>query len=179
MMETCNKCSDLKKLYLDDDELRFNACCGRSIITFSNGERPRIIKHNTGHMLDVPCPTWCPKKRGVIKEYFNQSNCNNEEKQLCLPPPQKEEKVKLTYSERRERIMNLPKHLQWDDIKEDEIYVIPKILFQNRKVVRIVVKDDNLLKCCEIDEYGNESKALTSIYKKDIDTVFITKLLKF
>jgi hypothetical protein len=41
------------------------------------------------------------------------------------------------------------------------------------------MKSDTLLRCSEIDEYGEESKTLSSVYPKDIDTVFITKVLKY
>ena len=85
----------------------------------------------------------------------------------------------MTYTERREKLMELPKHVEWDDIEEGGVYVIPKILSQSRKVVRVVMKSDTLLRCSEIDEYGEESKTLSSVYPKDIDTVFITKVLKY
>jgi hypothetical protein len=75
--------------------------------------------------------------------------------------------------------MGLPKHIEWCDIQEDEVYVIPKILSQSRKVIRVVCKNDNFLRYSEIDEYGNESHTLSSIYPKDIDAVFMTKLLKY
>jgi hypothetical protein len=85
----------------------------------------------------------------------------------------------MTYSERREKLMALPKRLKWDEIEEGGVYVIPKILSQARKVVRVVMKTDDILRCSEIDEFGKESQVLTSVYPRDIDVVFITKVLKY
>lgn len=175
-METCNKCNDLRKTYLGEDKLRFDASCNRSVVRYPNREEFKLIKACTGVLLDIPCPDWCPKKRGVIREYRHQNEGDGETK--CLPLPSKG-KVKLSYSEKKEKLLNLPKHIKWEDIKEDKIYVIPKILFQSRKVVRVIIKNDEMIRCSEIDEYGNESNKLTSIYPKDIESVFITELLKF
>ena len=83
----------------------------------------------------------------------------------------------LTYTEKRERMKNLPKHLKWEELKEGEIYVIPKILYQSRKVIKIVFKTENLIRCSEIDEKGEESTILSSIYPTDIDLCLLQKLI--
>lgn len=187
-MDNCNSCEycgNLIRNYIGEEKLKFNACCGRVLINIGNTDRPRIIKANTGHMLPLPTPDWCPKKRGVTKEYLTTSELQNEVRSLPSPSTvstansNTEINKPMTYSERREKMMQLPKHIEWDDIEEGGVYVIPKILHQSRKVVRVVVKTESLLRCSEIDEYGKESQVLTSVYPRDIDMVFITKVLKY
>lgn len=184
---SCHLCPNLVKNYTGDDRIRFNACCGRYTIIFNTYSRPRIIKANTGPMLPLTPPDWCPRNRGITKMCVS-SEALAQDVNKALPAPSQvstptEPVVKtyktMTYTERREKLMELPKHLTWDEIEEDGIYVIPKILSQSRKVVRVVMKSDTLLRCSEIDEYGKESQVLCSIYPRDIDTVFITKVLKF
>ena len=183
--ETCHLCGQLIKNYIDDDRIRFNACCGRSLISYNNMSRPRIIQANVGPMLPLETPTWCPKKRGITKEYvaYKEDNEQSETKNFPLPvrveTPKAETPKYMTYAEKREKLMSFPKRVEWDDIEEDGVYVIPKILTQSRKVVRVVMKTDNLLRCSEIDEFGKENTVLTSIYPRDIDAVFITKVLKY
>lgn len=174
LIESCHLCKDLVKNYVGEERLRFNACCGRSLVSMNSFSRPRLIAENTGPMLQLTAPDWCPKKRGVTKEFVDVDRMPS----LTPPPPPSETKP-LTYFERKEKLMELPRRIKWEDIEEDGVYVIPKILNQSRKVVRIVIKGDSYLRCSEIDEHGNESQVLTSIYPKDIDAIFITKVLKF
>ena len=181
---SCHLCNNLVKNYIDDDKIQFNACCGRFMVWFNGYSRPRIIKAKTGPMLPLTPPEWCPKNRGVTQMSVSSEMLNKDiSKALPAPLPTKVEEVKtyktMTYTERREKLMALPKHLEWDDIEEDGVYVIPKILSQSRKVVRVIMKNDTLLRCSEIDEYGKESQTLSSIYPKDIDAVFMTKVLKY
>lgn len=187
---SCHLCGNLIKNYIGDDRLQFNACCGRFMVMFNTYSRPRIIKAKTGPMVPLPPPEWCPKNRGVTSMSVS-SDMLAQDVNKALPAPLQvstpketvEPVVKtyktMTYTERREKLMALPKHLEWDDIVEGEIYVIPKILSQARKVVRVIMKSDTLLRCSEIDEYGKESQVLCSVYPRDIDVVFMTKVLKY
>lgn len=181
--EFCNNCGNLIKVPLEGDDIRYSACCGRSLITTTSVSRPKTIAAKTGPMVPLPSPEWCPKLRGVTIEYVEDDVQKQHTAQKCLPLlPQKTTKMTtqvLTYTEKRERMKNLPKHLKWEELKEGEIYVIPKILYQSRKVIKIVIKTENLIRCSEIDEKGEESTILSSIYPTDIDSVFITKLLKY
>lgn len=182
MKETCNNCESLIRNYKGSDRVQFNACCSRCIISYANGNRPRTIEFNTGPMLDIKRPEWCPKAKGFTKIYegYNAQETPSKSTQMCLPPPPpKTEKKVLTYSEKRELLLKLPKRLEWSEIEEGGVYVIPKILSQSRKVVRVVVKTDTLIRCSEIDEFGKESQVCSSIYPNDIESVFITKLLKY
>lgn len=183
----CHFCKDLIKNYIGDDRSKFNACCNRVLINLSNGQRPRIIAANIYQTDIINKPTWCPKERGVNKEYYTTNELSNTIRRSLPSPSTVSTNVNtnsnitrpMTYSEKREKLMSLPKHLAWEEIEEGEIYVIPKILSQSRKLVKIIMKTDFIIRCVEIDENGEEKQYLTSIYPKDIDTVFITKALKY
>lgn len=188
MNEMCNKCPNLIKNFIDDDRLAFNACCGKVIIDYGNYSRPRVIKYKTGQMIDIDTPSWCPKKNGIDKQilkpigdgsYTDESN----DRMLALPtqvaPPSQETPKQMTYYEKREAMKKLPRRVKWEDIKENEIFVIPKILSQARKVVRILMKTDGIIRYNEINEYGVESTYCSTMYPNDIETVFITKLHKY
>lgn len=187
MKKTCNNCTSLVKNFIDDNRLQFNACCNRCLVDYNTYTRPRVIQHKTGSMLEIETPSWCPKERGITKEYCVEKDTvneipNTETKMLPLFPTTTTtviEPVKLTYTEKRERLKNLKKHIEWNDIKEGNVYVIPKILSQQRKVVRVIAKTDNMIRCSEIDEYGKESQYCTNIYPSDIDTTFIIAIHKF
>lgn len=185
---SCHLCNNLIKNYIGDDRLQFNACCGRYTIMFNNYSRPRVIRANAGAMLPLDPPEWCPKNRGITNMCISSEALAQEMSKalpavVSVPTHSVELENKtyktMTYTERREKMMALPKRITWDEIEEDGIYVIPKILSQSRKVVRVIMKSETLLRCSEIDEYGKESQVLCSIYPKDIDAVFITKVLKY
>jgi len=186
---TCDYCDGLIKNYLGNDRSRYNACCNKCMIMFngSNESRPRIISANVGAMVMLPRPNWCPKARGVNKEYISSDRLIqdvnfHEARQSGLLAPistVKDVGKPLTYTEKKDKLMQMPKKVEWDDIQEDGVYVIPKILYTPRKVIRVVSKSENFLRYSEIDEYGQEGKVLTSLYPKDIEAVFITKVLKY
>lgn len=186
MKETCNKCPSLIRNYTSNDRVQFNACCDRSIINYVTYSRPRNIQYKVGPMLDIITPSWCPKARGITKEYKTYSEISSLPSTTSTTPPpapltvvQPEPKKILTYQEKRDGMLKLPKRTSWEEIEEGEVYVIPKILYQSRKVVRVVFKSDTCIRCSEIDEFGNESKTCSSVYPSDIDSVFITKLHKY
>jgi hypothetical protein len=207
--ETCNKCQDLIKNFIGDGRLVFNACCGRVTIDYGDYTRPRVIKYKTGQMLQIDTPDWCPKKNGISKQVLkpvasdstmvdeneitkrltptttqvnnhpsNEDDDYDDDEYNYNPTPTTQTKP-LTYYEKKERLKKMPPHLSWDDIKEGDVYVIPKILTQARKVVRIVMKTDTMLRCSEINEFGEESKCCTSVYPSDIEMVFITNIHKY
>lgn len=187
MNECCNKCPNLIKNFLGDDRLVFNACCGKVIIDYGEYTRPRVIKYKTGQMLQIDTPDWCPKKNGIDKqvlkpidkdEYADETNG----KVLLLPSqtsaPRTDYKH-MSYYDKKEEMRKFTRHLTWDEIKENEVFVVPKILNQSRKVFRVVSKTNGLLRYCEIDEDGKEKTFCGTLYPSDIELVFITKLLKY
>lgn len=183
MKNTCNDCSSLVRNYIGENRLQFNACCDRCIINYVSYSRPRNIQYKVGNMLDIIRPTWCPKERGVTKEYKSYTEVNSMASTPTTTPPAlpaaTPSKKFLTYSEKREMLMKLPKRTEWEDINEGDVYVIPKIMSQSRKVIRVVVKTDSCVRYLDIDEFGKESTVCSSMYKSDIDSVFITKLHKY
>lgn len=150
LKETCNYCNSLKKHFLGRDQLIYDACCGRCL--YGVRREPKPIQMNVGPMIDVIKPTWCPKDRGIVVECYN---------------------------EKREALMALPRHLSLEEIEEGEIYVIPKLQSQKRKVIKVIQKSDTHFRYCEIDENGKESSYSSTVYPKDIEYVFVTKLHRF
>lgn len=185
--ETCNICQSLIKNYVGDGRLVFNACCGKVIIDYTSFTRPRVIKYKTGQMLAIETPEWCPKKHGIDKQVLKpiageSYSDENEITQRSLPArvaPSAQETRPMTYYERREKLKTLPKHLAWDEIQENGVYVIPKLLSQARKVVKVIMKTENLIRTVEINEHGDESTYSSTIYPNDLETVFITKIHKY
>lgn len=180
-MTSCEKCPKLVKNYLDDSCLAFSAHCDGVKIWCNNSYYPRLLKAKTGPMLPIETPEWCPINKGVDEQILKPINqeTSSQEKDVELVEPKIKSVKEMSYSEKREALGKLPRHIDWDDIKENDIFVVPKILTQSRKVVKIVTKADNLLRCSEINEYGKESNYLTTIFKNDIDAVFITKIHRF
>ena len=102
-----------------------------------------------------------------------------EEEETPIVPIKKSFKD-MTYTEKREKLKELPKHIEWGEIKEGSLYVIPKILSQSRKVVKVIAKTDTCCVCHEISQYtGEEYTYSCNVYPSDLDAVFITELRNF
>ena len=169
----CNECVNLTRSYEMRESGRFDAAC--KIVTYEalGTSRPRRIDFNLSAGQTIVAPSWCPLK------------INAETKPLGLPTPSQVSNTpkptgELTYTERRERMKSLPKHIEWDDIQEGKVYVIPKILSQARKIVKVIAKTEMCCSCHEISETtGNEYQYNCSVYPSDLDAVFITELRNF
>ena len=184
----CNFCANLEKSFEHREPGRFDAACRAVTYDTWNCSRPRRIDYNLSQTQDIVRPSWCP-----------MNNPNN--KHMALPTPsqtsqplvppytpksQNTEELRkkpvnmLTYSEKRELLKELPKHLEWDEIEEGKTYVIPKIMSQPRKVVKVSSKTSGVCVCHEINEStGNEYSYSCNIYPSDLDAVFITEYRKF
>jgi len=178
-METCHICSDLIKNYIDERRVFFNACCARSLVVENGMSKPRSIVHNACKLSPLTTPDWCPKLRGVLR------TIDVSETKL-LPPPQNEEKTndlvefnKLTYYGKRDRLSKLPRRTEWADIEVGGIYVIPKILTNKMKIVKVLDKTETSARCREMDADLSETVYATSLFPRDVESIFITKLLKF
>ena len=170
----CNSCESLVKKHIGNGPT-FEACCNRSFVTTGNEQRtPRIIQVNSVDTTIIVKPSWCPKDRGVYQEYGNIPTEEMSKTTPLLPTT-----TKLTYNEKKEKLMSFPRKTEWDDIKVGEIYVIPRILYFKSKVVRCINKIGNTLDLSEIDENGNESQVLTQLEEDELDARFITKFKKY
>lgn len=144
---------------------RFTARCNAFMIDGINGKKPKTIETDVFDNWPIESPEWCPKLKG-------------EPRLKALPSPQTTTPKKAyTYSEKREAMKKFPRHIEWDDIKEDGIYVIPKILTQERKVVKILSKTPSLIRCEAIKEYGYDSTYTTIyLYPNDLDAIMLVEL---
>ena len=168
---TCNDCVNLTRNSEHCVGDRFDAACKLVSYEAFGHSRPRRIDFNLSPNMTILCPSWCPLK--------------NETPLLPVstrPKPQ-ETGPKPAYtsvSDRREKMKGLKKHIEWADIEEGKIYVIPKILSQARKIVKVITKTSFSCICHEISEYtGNEFTFNCTIYPSDLDAVFITELHNF
>ena len=201
----CNFCANLEKSFEHREPGRFDAACRAVMYDTWNSSRPRRIDYNLSQTQDIVRPTWCPLNNNkknpsyVFGEMTTKKFEKEQSKEVkSLPavpatPPKpipteaevleelrKKPVESLTYSERRTLMKDLPKHLKWDEIEEGKTYVIPKIMSQGRKIVKVSSKTSGVCVCHEINETtGNEYSYTCNIYPSDLDAVFITELREF
>jgi hypothetical protein len=160
----------LEKSYQYCPPGKFDACCGLVKYEAFGVNRPRRIDYNLSSTEHIASPTWCPLKDEASRLMYQPSSTP-----APVQPP-----TYLSASDKRERMKTLRKHVEWADIKEGTLYVIPKIMSQPKKVVKVITKTDMCCTCHEISEYtGNEYQCNTMIYPTDLDAVFITELRNF
>ena len=185
----CNLCVNLARSYENRENGRFDVAC--KVVTFEalGEKRPRRIDFNVSQTQDIVSPNWCPLKSGGLVGQMGlpfhpnistpKKEVENTEEKTSSTPIDKPFK-EMTYSEKREKLKELPKHIEWDDIKEGNFYVIPKILSQARKVVKVITKTSTCCMCHEISQYtGEEYTYSCNVYPSDLDAVFITELRNF
>ena len=171
----CNECIHLEKNYDHTSFGRFDASCKLVSYSAFGKTHSRRIDYNVDITKDIYAPTWCP---------FNDGK-----EQLSLPattstPTSSSSNgnivIHSSYNDKREKMKGLKRHLEWCDIKEGGIYVIPKILSQARKIVKVITKTEYSCVCHEISEYtGTEFSCNTTFYPSDLDAVFITEKRNF
>jgi hypothetical protein len=83
------------------------------------------------------------------------------------------------YQEKRSKLEALPKHIEWEDIHEGKIYVVPTIIRQKAKVVRAVTKTEYTLRCVALDENLKDTSYYHNVYRQDLDARFIVEYHKF
>ena len=182
---TCNNCPNLSKHYEHCDIGHFDAACGLVSYEAFGVSRPRRIDYNLSPNQTIVSPNWCPLKSSnsqttpppppsqVTHRPNPQQTGPQASQQKCLP-------AYTSYSDRREKMKELKRHVDWEDIEEGKIYVIPRILNQTRKIVRVITKTNLSCICHEISEYtGNEYQYNSTIYPSDLDAVFITEMREF
>lgn len=188
----CNECVNLTKSFEMREAGRFDAAC--KLVTYEalGTSRARRIDFNISHGQDIVAPNWCPLKDAKHMEFPSASRPRpqdtgpqpNLNPNAALPSPStsvsNNSSGELTFTEKRERMKLLPRHIKWEDIKEGHTYVIPKIISQSRKIVKVITKTDMVCSCHEISELtGNEYSYNCSVYPTDLDAVFITELRKY
>lgn len=178
----CNDCVNLKRNYEHCETGHFDASC--KVVSYSafGNTRPRRIDYNLAPNQSIVSPTWCPLKDSAAQLMLPSPSSSRPKPQETGPQPNTSTSTPIytSYSDRREKMKELKKHIEWDDIKEGNIYVIPKILNQARKIVKVITKTNMSCICHEISDItGNEFTYNCTVYPSDLDTVFITELRKF
>lgn len=170
----CNNCVNLCRNYDKCDIGCFDASC--KVVTYEafGEKRPRRIDFNLKPNQSIVSPSWCPLKGTTPPPGLPAPS------QVTTRPRPQDTGPYSSYTDRREKMKGLRKHIDWDDIKEGGIYVIPKILSQARKIVKVITKTNMCCTCHEISEYtGNEYSYNCTLYPSDLDAVFITELRNF
>ncbi len=175
----CNGCVNLEKSYENCLPNHFDAACKAASYTAFGVSRARRIDYNLSISHSIVAPNWCP-----LKDSKAQLLLTATPEVPTRPRPQdtgpRSTQPPTSYSDKRERMKGLRKHIEWDDIEEGKIYVIPKILSQARKIVKVITKTNMSCICHEISEYtGNEYNFNCTVYPSDLDAVFITELRNF
>ena len=178
----CNQCVNLERNYEMRFGGRFDAACKICTYEALGATRPRRIDFNVSVGSDIVTPDWCPLKAKLPYGLPSPTTVSSArpKPQETGPQPSANESGELTYAEKRDRMKLLPKHLEWDDIQEGHVYIIPRIMNQSRKLVRVLSKTEMCCSCHEISETtGNEYQYICSVYPNDLDAVFITEIHNF
>lgn len=174
MKKVCNYCGHLIKDYGENATRFFAARCNKKRMTQTS--KPWVIDIDCYEMGDIETPEWCPLMNELKDE--NPSNVGQEvkENEDTTPKPFKD----LSYMEKKDVLKSMPHRLNWEDIKEDEYYLIPRIMSTSKKIIHVISKNDDYLICREISEYTNrEYSYSTTIYNCDIEAVFMVKIHNF
>ena len=176
----CNECVNLTKDYTHCGMGRFDAAC--KIVSYEafGEKRPRRIDYNLAPRQDIISPNWCPLKESAAQLMLPSQVTHKPNPQQTGPQGSSSSNGYTSYSDRREKMKNLKSHMEWKDIEEGKVYLIPRILSQSRKIVKVITKTDLSCICHEISEYtGNEYQYNSTFYPSDLDAVFITEMHEF
>lgn len=167
--EVCNYCGYLIKQYKDHNDTIFNACCSKCRIETANYARPRTIDFRLNETNDIKRPEWCPKKaQDLIRDSVSHT-----------PPIVTRADEYNSYTAKRNKLKELPNHLDWGDICIGKIYIVPPILGRKRKIIKPTFKSEYCLTSKDVGEDGKVLNSITNIYKTDIDVNFIVELKNF
>ena len=176
----CNECPNLNRETEHCPTGTFDASCKKVSYHAFGKTHPRRIDYALSPNQSIISPNWCPLNEGTSSQKLLPSPQEIRPKPQDTGPHSSTTPAYTSYSDRRDKMKELKKHLEWDDIKEGNIYVIPKILNQARKIVKVITKTDLSCICHEISEItGNEFTYNCTVYPSDLDAVFITELHNF
>jgi hypothetical protein len=105
---------------------------------------------------DIKKPIWCPK----------------------LKEKDKKERT-LTYTEKRNKLKELPSQMDWSQFSPGKKYVIPSILGRKRRILLLKYKTDYTLVFNDVNEDDTISDVITNIFKTDVDANFIVEYKNF
>lgn len=169
----CNDCVNLVK---DDAYSRngaFDAICKACTYQAFGRTNPRKIRFSAQPDEDIVTPQWCP----IMQAAMQLAGYKPIPSTSPSTPASTTENASLSYTEKRERMKDIRRHVQWDEIEEGKMYVIPKIMSQPRKIVKVITKLELSCICHEISEYtGNEYTYNTVLYPSDLNSILIAEL---
>lgn len=158
----CDYCGYLIKDYSNETKGEYIACCGKC---WENC-LPKIISRTIKSGEKIHSPFWCHKLVGDKKK--------GELVATSSPQPPQNDSTET----KRDKIEGLPTHLKWDDIEEGVTYVIPPIMNQKLRVVRVDSKTDYCIRCFALNSNMQADGSVYHIYKRDLDMIFIVKYHK-
>lgn len=85
----------------------------------------------------------------------------------------------MNYSDKMAMLKELKPRIEWKDIEVGKIYVIPKILYKQRKVVIVKEKTDTILRCKEVDENGKETVFVSTYLPTEVEMLFLVEQRDF
>lgn len=117
MCTNCNDCKYVSIHTIGGKSInRYNAIC-----TF--GDKYKVIDLSVKESEKLLPPNWCP-----IKDEETEK---------------KGDSTEMSFNERMEALGNIPRKIEWDDIKEREIYHVPQLLNEERKDIFILYRNSS------------------------------------
>lgn len=113
------------------------------------GGNKRLLDMSVPSDKDVEIPTFCPLNLSSKSNNYTKTFSN------------------LTYTQKREMFENITPLMNWDDIKEKEVYHVPPLPSETRKDILIISKND----------YSCTYRVLNSTYSNTILTMYKTSMM--
>lgn len=168
----CNYCGYIIKSY-HDGEVKFKASCSKCLLEINGTKKPREIADNVNEIMHILTPDWCPKRHESPKSSSVDLLLK------AIGPINSTSEQYRAYHEKKKVLQQLPRHVNWEDIKEGGLYVIPTIMKQKLRVVRVLSKTLYTARCAILDENSQETSDIHNVYKEDLDTTFIVEYHKY
>lgn len=184
----CNDCSNWRKVYDDEMSEAYTVNCAAAFYKTATAIRPRVIRFRVYDGLAVTPPSWCPlrpenKDKPKVVSLFDLGKSNSTS-ELCkggiLGPSavKKEAEKKDTSKEEARTAIAINPITNWDDIKEGEEYIVPRLKYSKCKLFLVVSKSEYMIRCKEIED-GKVSMITSVIYKSSEESKFIVKKHNF
>lgn len=145
---TCNNCS-----FITCRKSNYSVY-GSDNVYCNHDKSIRLIELGADMNKDIKSPEWCP----IAEAQRITDKMNSGEK--------------LTEGEKRTILMRHKPLIQWDDIKNDEIYHIPPLLGEKRRDVLVVWKGEY---SCTIRDLSKNYNASETIYPSTLASRFFIK----
>lgn len=123
------------------------------------GNIDRVLNYGVPSSTLISTPTWCPLK--AIS---------------CFGGTQTEVKSKLTYSDKYDLFKNMKSTIEWEDIKENEIYHVPPLADGKRRDIMVIKKSQYSFTYRELSKDPKSStSAIYTLYHTSVMAKFLVK----